>query len=102
MRRVLALVAVGLLIAGCPPPPAPQVVQITSPGHMEAEAEWQVHVVRVERVNEDKKESTGAPVQAALVAWIGSWQNLELVDFQVIDDTQTGSRDLVIAARRRR
>lgn len=105
MKTVLCLVACVALLVGCPPPPPspPQAVPITSPGSAEAEGEWQVHVVRFTPINTSQDVSTGAPIQSALVAWIGSWQNLELVDFEVAENNNdvTG-HDLVIVARRRR
>lgn len=103
MKMVLCLSACVALLVGCPPPPpSPQAVQITSPGSLEAEGEWQVHVVRVENVNTRASESAGSPVQAALVAWIGSWQNLEIIDFENVQGTPETGNDLVIVARKRR
>ncbi len=99
------LLAVCALLVGCEPTPpaAPQVVQITSPGSAEADSEWQVHVVRFKPINTDQNVSTGAPIQSALVAWIGSWQNLELVDFEIAEkNNEITGHDLVIVARKRR
>lgn len=103
MKLVLCLSACVALLVGCPPPPPPpQSVQITSPGSLEAEGEWQVHVVRIENVNTSAGESAGSPVQTALVAWIGSWQNLEVVDFEAVHSGPELGNDIVIVARRRR
>jgi len=93
-----------ICVVGCPPArvPAPQAVPITVEGRTEAEGEWQVHTVRLADPAQDPREGPGTPVQAALVAWIGSWQNLELVSFEVVTEPNAVSgKDLVIVARRR-
>lgn len=104
MKRTLLAMCLALLI-GCPPPPPgpPQTIPITSPGSIEAEGEWQVHVVRFEPIRDASQGNTGAPIQSALVAWISSWQNLELVDFEVAPNgNDLTGHDMVIVASKRR
>ena len=100
--RDLALAGAALMVAlvGCPPSaPAPRVVPIVRDGTNRPEVceFWEVHVVHSRDRNEG--ESWGAPAQEALVAWISSWQNLEVVDFELVG--REGGGDLVILAKRR-
>jgi hypothetical protein len=93
------------LAVGCPgPPPPPVAIPIVHMGlngqPVEADGEWQVHTVRVGP--SQTSESRGTPVQQALVAWIGSWQNLEPVSFVLTSDANAPYCDMVILARKRR
>ena len=103
-KRLAAGAAIGavvlLVLTGCPPPtPPPKTVPIIADGTNRPEVSEfvEVHVVNVKQHGEG--DSWGGPVQEALVAWVSSWQNLEVVDFELVG--REGGGDLVILAKRR-
>lgn len=98
--RTLVLVAVVLLTGGCPGEiPAPRTVPIVADGSGRPEVTEfvEVHVVPVR--NRSEGEVFGAVEQEALVAWISSWQHLEIIDFEHIGGDTSGN--LLVVAKRR-